>query len=74
MYCVSGRGICCIVIYVGNEKPIVFDQVLVLQCCRLFIGDKRGGTWIVRLWEGTWIVGLLRYERLDSRAYGKESG
>ena len=35
--------------YWGNAKPIVFDHVQVLQCCKLLSGDKREGTWIVRL-------------------------
>ena len=26
--------------------------------------------WVVGLGEGTWIVGLLRYESLDSRGVG----
>ena len=43
----------------GNMKSTVSGRVQVLQCCKLLSGDKR---------EGTWIVGLLRDESLDSKA------
>ena len=31
--CTSGQGKSCTTTYWGNAKLIVFDQVLVLQCC-----------------------------------------
>ena len=42
-------------------KSTVSGQVWALQCCKLLFGDKG---------EGTWIVGLLRDEILDSRVGG----
>ena len=62
---VSGQGPGCTATYWGNVKSIVFDQVQVLRCCKPLSGDKR---------EGTWIVGLLRNESLDSRAMRRNLG
>ena len=39
--CMSGQCTCCTTTYRGNVKPIVFDQVQVLQYCGLLSGDKR---------------------------------
>ena len=46
-------------------KSTVTSRVEVLQCCKLLYGDRR---------EGTWIVGLLRNERLGSKAVRKNLG
>ena len=61
----SGQGPGCTATYWGNVKSTISSRVQVLQCCKLLSGDKR---------EGTWIVGLLRNESLDSRAMRRNLG
>ena len=51
--------------YWGSMKSIVSDRVQVLKRYKLLSRDKR---------EGTWIVGLLRDESLDSRALRRNLG
>ena len=60
--CISGQGPGFTATYWGNVKLTASGRVQVLQCCKLLSGDKR---------EGPWIVGLIRNESLDSRAYGR---
>ena len=55
----SGQGLGCTATYWGNVKLIVSGRFQVLQCYELLSEGKR---------EGTWIVGLLQDESLDSRA------
>ena len=62
---IPGQGPGCIVTRYGMVKSTVSGRIQALQCCKLLFGDKG---------EGTWIVGLLRDEILDSRAYEKEPG